>query len=48
MAKRAKAKVKTVGVLVRQLEKELYEELGEQDNQYQEGFVDGLRTLANT
>lgn len=36
----------TVQQIVNRLEKELYNELGEEDTAYQEGYPDGIRALA--
>ena len=36
----------TLKQIVNRLEKELYDELGEEDTAYQEGYSDGIRTLA--
>lgn len=41
-----KPKAKSVKVIIHRLEKALYEEMGEEDSHYQEGYSDGMRALA--
>lgn len=47
MARKKKKKKKlSVKDLVAKLERAMYADLGESDNDYQEGYSDGLRALA--